>query len=681
MNSGGRRPVIRVLVVWGITSVALRILGALLPGVEVVGWGAAFAAAALIGLLNALVWPLFVRMALPITVLTLGLAGFALNGLLVWAVDALVDGFVLGSFWSGIVLTAGLTAANTAATSFLAIDDDDFYYRNVVKRHARRTGVVRSDVPAVFFLEIDGLAHDVLRRAIRDGNAPTMARWIRDGTHRLIEWECDWSSQTGAAQTGLLIGSNENIPAFRWWDKERDVAVSSSALRDVVTIEEGLSTGRGLLYADGASRANMYSGDAPHSLLTIATVLKRREGRIGQDYFAYFANPYSLVRTVLLVIADIVAELSSQAHQKRADIRPRVDRGWFPYPLMRAWMVVIQRELQVSALIGDLYAGRPVAYITFSGYDEMAHHAGIERPETLAVLRKIDREFARLERIASDAPRPVRFVVLSDHGQTQGETFLQRYGTPLEDLVRELCRPDSLEVSHQGDEGLTYLSASLTEASQAPNVLGRGLRRVTRGRTVNGAVVLGEKREDGRVDAEELPEISVMASGCLGLISFPRLPGRVTLEEIDARYPRLIPALRGHPGIGFVFIRSQEHGAVAFGAGGAHYLDEDRVEGDDPLAPFGRNAPAHVRRTDRFSNCPDLIVNSAYWPETEEVAAFEELCGSHGGMGGTQMFPFALVPTGVSFPDELVVGPGELHVWLRRWLAELGHDAYRDGSG
>jgi uncharacterized membrane protein YvlD (DUF360 family) len=198
MASGGRRPVIRVLVVWAITSVALRLLGALLPGVEVVGWGAAFVAAALIGLLNALVWPLFVRKALPITVLTLGLAGLALNGLLIWAVDALVDGFIVGSLWWGIVLTAGLTAANTVATWFLAIDDDDFYYRNVVRRHARRTGYIRSDVPAVFFLEIDGLARDVLRRAIRDGNAPTMARWIREGTHRLIEWECDWSSQTGA---------------------------------------------------------------------------------------------------------------------------------------------------------------------------------------------------------------------------------------------------------------------------------------------------------------------------------------------------------------------------------------------------------------------------------------------------------------------------------------------------
>ena len=55
---------------------------------------------------------------------------------------------------------------------------------------------------------------------MRDGNAPTMARWIADGTHRLAEWEPDLSSQTGASQAGILLGSNEDIPAFRWVEKE-----------------------------------------------------------------------------------------------------------------------------------------------------------------------------------------------------------------------------------------------------------------------------------------------------------------------------------------------------------------------------------------------------------------------------------------------------------------------------
>jgi uncharacterized membrane protein YvlD (DUF360 family) len=680
----GRRVIARVLVVWLLTGAGLQVLGVLLPSVAVGGWDSALGAAALIGIFNALLWPLFVRFALPVTVLTLGFAGLVVNGFLVWAVSELVEGFVIESLWWGIALTVGLTIINTATTALLAIDDDDFYYRNVVRRQAKRQGVESSDVPAVVFLEIDGLAYDVLRRAIRDGNAPTISRWLRDGSHHLVEWECDWSSQTGAAQTGLLLGSNENIPAFRWWDKERGAPVSSSALKDVMAIEQELSTGTGLLHAGGASRANMYSGDATHSLLTISTVMKKREGRIGEDYFAYFANPYSIFRTIVLGIADIVSELWGQSQQKRLDIQPRVHRGWFPYPLMRTWMVVVQRDLQVSAVIGDIYSGRPVVYTTFSGYDEMAHHAGIERYETLKVLRRIDREFARLERAAEGAPRPIRFVVLSDHGQTQGETFFQRYGVSLDDFVAELCEADSVEAEEQGDEGHLYLSASLTEAAEAPGALAGGVRRATRRKRVDGAVVVGEERKVQRArggDEKPLPELSIMASGCLGLISFPRVPGRATLEEISERYPRLIPALREHEGIGFVLVRSEADGPVVLGANGVHYLASGRVEGDDPLAPFGETAAAHVLRTDAFRNCPDIMVNSTYWPETGEVAAFEELCGSHGGMGGTQMFPFVLVPSGLTLPDEHVVGPGSLHRWLRRWLTELGHEGYGEPAG
>jgi uncharacterized membrane protein YvlD (DUF360 family) len=678
---GSRRVLVRLLVMWILSALALRILGALLPAVDVGGWRSALAASALIGIFNAILWPLFVRFALPVTVLTLGFAGVVVNGILVWAVSELVDGFVIDSLWWGIALTVGLTIINTATTSLLAIDDDDFYYRNVIRRQARRRGVQESDIPAVVFLEIDGLAYDVLQRAVRDGNAPTLSRWLREGSHHLVRWECDWSSQTGAAQTGLLLGSNENIPAFRWWDKERGAPVSSSALRDVMAIEQELSTGTGLLHADGASRANMYSGDAPHSLLTISTVMKKREGRIGEDYFAYFANPYSIFRTIVLGVADVCSELWGQTQQKRLDIQPRVHRGWFPYPLMRMWMVIVQRDLQVSSVIGDIYAGRPVVYTTFSGYDEMAHHAGIERFETLKVLRRIDREFARLERAAEEAPRPVRFVVLSDHGQTQGETFLQRYGITLEQFVTELCSAESVEAEEQGSEGLVYLSASLTEASHAPGAIAGGVRAATRNKRVDGAVVVGAERETQKGHAGEdkpLPELSIMASGCLGLISFPRIPGRATLEEVSEKYPRLIPELREHPGVGFVFIRSAEDGPVVLGSSGAHYLDSERIEGEDPLLPFGETAKAHIKRTDGFRNCPDIMVNSTYWPETGEVAAFEELCGSHGGMGGTQMFPFVLVPSGVSLPDEHVVGPGGLHRWLRRWLIELGHDGYGD---
>jgi hypothetical protein len=72
------------------------------------------------------------------------------------------------------------------------------------------------------------------------------------------------------------------------------------------------------------------------------------------------------------------------------------------------------------------------------------------------------------------------------------------------------------------------------------------------------------------------------------------------------------------------------------------------------------------------------VVNSTYWPAADEVAAFEELVGSHGGMGGTQSFPFLLHPVELELPAEEIVGAETLHRHLRRWLAELGHREYLD---
>ena len=396
-----------------------------------------------------------------------------------------------------------------------------------------------------------------------------------------------------------------------------------------------------------------------------------RPGRIGADYFAYFANPYNVTRTLALTIREVVSELWSAAQQRRLDVRPRVHRG-FTYALMRAWGTVIQRDLQVQAVIADIYAGRPVTYTTFLAYDEVAHHSGVERPETLLTLRRVDRALGRIAMAAAEGPRPYRLVVLSDHGQSQGATFLDRYGMTLEQLVQEAAGSNAVALAGSHDEAAGYLGAGLTEASAGDGRSARAVRRVTRGRAVEGQVLIDEPdAPDG-----ELPEVVVMASGCLGLISFPRIPGRVTLEHLQEHYPRVLPTLRSHPGVGFVLVRSEQRGPIVLGARGEHRLDGGVVEGEDPLAPFGPNAARHVLRTDGFAHCPDIVLNSTYWAQMDEVAAFEELVGSHGGMGGAQSYPFILHPAELALPEEMLIGAEAVHEELRRWLAELGHTAY-----
>jgi uncharacterized membrane protein YvlD (DUF360 family) len=672
---------LRVFVIWVVSAIALMLCSLVVPDVDVDDFLGALGAAALIGLANALLWPIFVRFLLPITVLTLGLGALVLNGVVILIVSSLDPvGLHVDGLLPAIAVAFILTVVNLIASSLLAIDDDSFYYRNVVRRRARRKSKgATTDVPGLLFFEIDGLAHDVLTRAIRDGNAPTLASWLRDGSHVLTGWETDWSSQTGACQAGLLHGDNDDMPAFRWWEKDRNAPIVTNHPKDAMELERRHSDGRGLLFADGASRANILSGDAPHSLLTMSTVLVRdRTGKLGEDYFAYFARPYNVTRTIALSIKEIVSELWSAAQQRRLDVQPRIKRG-FVYSIMRAWATIIQLDLQVESVIADIYAGRPVTYTTFLAYDEVAHHSGIERPESLVTLRRVDRQIKRMTAAIADAPRPYRVVVLSDHGQSQGATFLDRYGVTLEEVVRKAAGLETTDGdAARTDEAAGYLGASLTEAAGGDSAGAHAVRTLTDRRAVDGVVQVGdgEGGEEPAAEHEELPEVVVMASGNLGLVSFPREPGRVTLERLEELYPDVLPALRDHPGVAFVLVRSHERGAVVVGAHGRHYLDEDRVEGQDPLAPFGPNAARHVKRTDGFPHCPDLVLNSTYWEQTEEVAAFEELVGSHGGMGGTQSHPFVLHPVDLQAPDEALVGAEAVHRMFRRWLVQLGQTEY-----
>jgi hypothetical protein len=331
----------------------------------------------------------------------------------------------------------------------------------------------------------------------------------------------------------------------------------------------------------------------------------------------------------------------------------------------RAYTTVVQRDLQVGAVVFDILMGRPVVYTTFLGYDEVAHHSGLERMSAIWVLRGIDRQFARIERAVQDAPRPYHLVVLADHGQSQGATFRQRYGQTLEELVSALTGASSIESQEQGTEGPSFLQASVAEVAKG------------RGPQAGIARLFGGLRHYRR-ETGKPPEVVVMASGCLGLISFPRQPGRLTLERINVLYPSLVQGLREHPGVGFLLVRSQKYGALAMGAEGINYLDQERIEGEDPLEPFGPQAAAKVRRTDRFEHCPDIVLNSTYWKEADEVAAFEELVGSHGGMGGSQGYPFVFYPGSWSAPVEPIVGPEAMHWQLRRWLVELGQSEHAE---
>jgi hypothetical protein len=543
----------------------------------------------------------------------------------------------------------------------------------------------------VLFLQIDGLSADVARRAVRDGSMPTLAAWLRSGSHALTWWHTGWSSQTGASVCGILHGSDHDVPGFRWYEKDRDRVVAVSHPADAAEVERRHSDGRGLLAGGGASRGNLFSGDAPFVSLTMSSlplVVPRRAGRrrerVGAGYYAYFANPVNAVRTLGTALADVCRELVAAARQRRADVRPRVSRGGV-YPLARAGTTVVARDVVVAAIVEDMLAGRPAVYADFLGYDEVAHHSGVERSDTLEVLRRIDQQIGRLARAAQLAPRPYHLVLLSDHGQTQGEAFAQRFGETVEAFVGRHCggspppgqRGTEPRDSRRPAEGWQVASA-LAEAASGPGVIARRLRE--RVETAGAA----EHRhgtpsgQPGRV-ARVAPGVVVVVSGHTAGVSFADLPGRVPLEEIEHHWPDLLPALVDHDGVGFLLVHSEEHGPVVLGRDGLHRLATGEVLGEDPLAPYGEHAAALVARVSTFPHCPDVMVNSRYDPETDEAPPFEPHVGSHGGLGGPQQRGLLAHPRVLTAPGE-IVGAEQLHRVLRGWLTELGHPE-PDGAG
>lgn len=653
-----------VLATWVVDALALALAAWVYEPVHFDSPASLVATVVLISAANALVRPIVVRFLVRYAVLTFGLLSLAINGLMIGLVAQVLPGFHVGNYVVAFGLSLYLAIVNLALGVVLDLDWADSWYRQVVLELVRRDPQRgRHATPGLLIVQVDGLAEDVLRFAIRTGNAPHLARWVRSGSHRLVGWDVLLPSQTSASQAGILHGNNDDIPAFRWYEKAAGRLMVSNRPADAAEIERRVSNGRGLLVDGGSSVTNLLSGDASRSVLTNSTLLADRGVR-SRDFFGFFADPSTVFRTLVLSVAEIVRERLEARAQRLRGVEPRIARAW-PFPFLRAAAGVLLRDLSVQLVLEDMYRGVPVIYVDLVGYDEVAHHAGPERPEALDAIAEADRQIGILDRAAASAPRPYRTVVLSDHGQSQGATFRQRYGITLEGLVRDLMDGDpAVYAATSAVEGWGYVNTVMTQLSggAGPGAL------LARRRLRTGAVA---RRTEGDPPPGRR-DVVVTASGNLANVYVTASAERCSWEDLSASQPGFVEALASHPGIGLVMVRSEAAGPMVFGGGGLRRLNTGEVSGHDPLARFGALAETSLRRLDGFSNVGDLVVISSVDADTGEVAAFEELVGSHGGLGGAQTEAFLLFPSGLAAPATPLVGAPAVHETLVGWLEAMG---------
>ncbi|WP_295725764.1 phage holin family protein [uncultured Methanobrevibacter sp.] len=642
-----KRSLKRSLIVFIGNIIGIYLISFLGLGVEVTEFDNIILLVIFISLINSLLWPILTRIAMPFLVLTFGVGTLILNGLLLQIFAPLFDIEIKGA--AIILAPLAMAAVSTIMSALITIEDDSSYYRAVLRDAEKKRKTEIKDYPGVIIVEIDGLSYEVLCEAVERGDMPTVKEMIDSDNYNLRMWETDLSSQTGASQAGILHGNNEGIVAFRWIEKSNgNQMMQCSGITKVPELEHRISDGNGLLVDNGASRSNLFSGDTDNVIFTFSKILDFKK-LYNNAWYSVFSNPSNFARIIALFFADIIREIWSQIAHSIKNIRPRINRG-ITYIPTRAATNVFMREINTSTLIGDMMVGDvDVAYSTYLGYDEIAHHSGVRDNDAWFALREMDKQIKHLTNANKYCPRDYQFVIQSDHGQTNGATFTQRYGETFENFVKSLL-PEDMTVFAKMTSNEDHFAGDYTPFSRKNKKIKK------------------EKKEEQELNDSE---VIVLASGNLAMIYFTQWSQRLTYEELNKYFPDLIQGIINNEYVGFILVKSQEHGDLAIGKNGTYFLDSGEIEGENPLEGFGDNIVMHLKRTSSFEHTPDILVNSFYDEEADEVCAFEELVGSHGGVGGDQSKPFILYPSSWNVSDDEIIGAENIYKLLKENLAEL----------
>lgn len=687
---------ILMMVILGISHTLVIIGSSLIFNNFILGnWTNAVIITVCVGIANIILWPILTKFLMKFMILTFGVGALIINSAIFYLITIFIPGVSAGSLESFFIPLI-MAIATTILSDIAKIDYYDRYTQRIAN-YVKKEKLYKRIFPGLIILEIDGLSIDVLKEALDRNMMPTVKKWI-ENTHTLKEWETDLSSQTGASQAGIMHGNNEDIVAYRWVEKENNNEIMvSGKLAHAPIIEKRISDGNGLLCDNGTSITNMFTGDSTDPVLT-SSRFKILTNSYTQSLNVVFLDAYSFQRVFILFLWEILIELKSQFRHRIKNIQPRLRRTLL-YATIRAGANVLLREVATETLIGDMSKGEiNVAYASYVGYDEVAHHSGVRDDDVWNVLKHIDLEFNRLQKAEKICDRHYEFVVLSDHGQGNGQTFKQRYGITLANYVRRLL-PDDMKIYEKS----TYISdhfkdAYIPENKQIGSILDKVddiknrdffSDKVDNLKDKVPDFISAERIEDFRKryrsdldyitkhDSQEQTTkkakdstLIVLGSGNLGLIYLTQWNRRLYYEEIVSLFPNLIPGLVKHQGIGFILVESFTNGPMVIGENGIYYLNSDEIAGKNPLENFGENAAMHLKRHNAFKHMPDILVNSFYNPETEEICAFEELIGSHGGLGGNQTRPFILYPSDWKDPGELV-GAKSIYDFLKDALNNL----------
>jgi hypothetical protein len=465
---------------------------------------------------------------------------------------------------------------------------------------------------------------------------PYLTRLYHRGEMTLGRWRCGVPSTTPAVQAGLMFGNNYDIPSFRWYDKRTRQPVLCQMPQHAQALQERISAGRPGILEGGSSYVSMMTGDARLSLLTVSALNRHHffESVRGIGLLLlFFLNPLRVVRMQALSLWEYLRDAGLSIWRLLREGRlPR------PQPLYSLTQVVINvgfREIQTFACMLDIYRGVPAIYTNYYGYDEVAHHFGATSREALRILKGLDAQIRQIDQMRRKYQRRSYDLYVKAFGCSLADFIAQHTG-------REVWDERPGEPGRRTSAAQTRVILEELESIEA-NLSPRGATIVRAARRYLSARMPALWPEDW--DLSRRRDIVVRSSGSLAHVYCNVTSRPMELSEIALLYPKLLPGLVQHPGIGLVIGREGDD-VVIMGSRGELILNEHpEIKGEDPLATLADRplTAEELRQMARFPHSGDLILFGTWDPHPpQQVTTFEDQVASHGGLGGEQMYPFIL---------------------------------------
>lgn len=450
-------------------------------------------------------------------------------------------------------------------------------------------------------LHIDGLGYDYLRWALQQGRMPFLKQLIDEEGYQVQRYRCGVPSTTPFCQAGILYGENDEIPSFRWYDKQSGIDVSFG----------GFSTFRHVIHKYFRNTEALTSGGA--AIATCYPDSSKASYRLGYREHGHSLQAQDFTqRRVVLNWATNPLNLLDWLRRGLWQIwKANVQYFWTMLrgkPIAKTYVIgdmleeILLHQLTRFAVVQAMQENYPVIYGAFYAYDETGHAFGPDSDYAYRILRHIDNSIRRIaaQRQRSDPEaREYDMVILSDHGQVETVPYERQYGRHFADIAAEWL--PTYEVEEQ-----------------------KG-KRITRKGAIDGQVTLSY-------------------SGGLAHWYFKNISWRLQHDELEERFPGLIDKVANTPGIGMVLTRNNSTDIITTEQGHLEFNPHHRLS-PEVRAVLGQYDDPEIlaqqlHKLNSFQRSGDLIFFGKFL--NHHQVNFENQIGGHGSIGGEQLFPFIL---------------------------------------